>query len=100
MTEFRSHIPGDFSNNVGSITRTAHIIAETSNKERILEWHSPLEPRKRHWAIGIDRVAGVGDWLLLTNQFTQWNEGRNGTSKPVLFCYGDPGVGKTYLRYG
>jgi len=66
----------------------------------VLNWLSPLEPRERHQAIGNDRVAGVGDWLLLTNQFTQWSKGHEGTAKPVLFCYGDPGVGKTYLRYG
>ena len=75
-------------------------VADADGKRAVLEWLSPLEPRERHQAIGIDRMPGVGDWLFLTNEFTQWNQSGDGSAKPVLFCYGDPGVGKTYLRYG
>ena len=75
-------------------------ISVADEKRAILDWLSPLEPREKHQAIGMDRVAGVGDWLLLTNEFTQWSQSDDGSAKPVLFCYGDPGVGKTYLRYG
>jgi len=74
-------------------------ISVADEKRAVLEWLSPLEPRERHQAIGMGRVAGVGDWLLLTNEFIQWNRCGDGTVRPVLFCYGDPGVGKTYLRY-
>jgi len=75
-------------------------ISIADEKRAVLEWLSPLEPRERHQAIGMDRMPGVGDWLLDTNEFRQWNQGGDGTAKPVLFCYGNPGVGKTYLRYG
>ena len=75
-------------------------ISVADEKRVILEWLSPLEPRERHQSIGMDRMPGVGDWLLDTNEFAQWNRGDEGAAKPVLFCYGDPGVGKTYLRYG
>ena len=75
-------------------------VSIADEKRAVLEWLSPLEPRERHQAIGMDRMPGVGDWLLLTNEFTQWNHGGDGATKPVLFCYGNPGVGKTYLRYG
>jgi len=75
-------------------------ISVADEKRAIMEWLSPLEPRERHQAIGMDRMPGVGDWLLDTREFTQWNQGGAGTAKPVLFCDGDPGVGKTYLRYG
>ena len=75
-------------------------ISVTDEKRTVLEWLSPLEPRERHQTIGMDRTPGVGDWLLLTNEFTQWSQAGDGAAKPVLFCYGDPGVGKTYLRYG
>ena len=74
-------------------------ISVADEKRAVLEWLSPLEPRERHQTIGMSRVAGVGDWLLLTSEFTRWNENGDGTASPVLFCYGDPGVGKTYLRY-
>jgi len=74
-------------------------ISVADEKRAVLEWLSPLEPRERHQAIGMDRVVGVGEWLLLANEFTQWNQSGDGSAKPILFCYGDPGVGKTYLRY-
>ena len=74
-------------------------ISVADEKRAILEWLSPLEPREKHQAIGIGRVSGVGDWLLLTSEFTQWSQSGDGSAKPVLFYYGDPGVGKTYLRY-
>ena len=71
-----------------------------SSRYPVLEWLSTLDPHERHWAISINRVAGVGDWLLSANQFTQWrSRDLEGTSMPVLFCYGDPGAGKTFLRY-
>jgi len=69
-------------------------------RKMLLDWLSPLEPGRLHRALAIGRVTGVGDWLLLTNQFTQWREGGDRSAKSILFCYGDPGVGKTYLRYG
>ena len=69
-------------------------ISVSDEKRVILEWISPLEPWERHHAIGKNRMAGVGDWLLITNEFTQWKEDGGGTTKPVLLCYGNPGVGK------
>ena len=75
-------------------------ISVADEKRAVLEWLSPLEPRERHQAIRVDRVAGLGDWLLFTSEFARWSESSKGTGSPVLICYGDPGVGKTYLRYG
>ena len=90
--------------NTGNVTDSYNNVwnnCEIADKKRaVLEWLSPLEPRERHQAIGRDRVAGLGDWLLLTSEFARWSESDNATGSPVLFCYGDPGVGKTYLRYG
>ena len=73
-------------------------ISIPDEKCQILEWVSPLAPRERHQAIRKGRVDGVGDWLLRTNEFEKWCTGDDLTVHPVLFCYGDPGVGKTYLR--
>ena len=73
-------------------------ILVSDEKRQILEWLSPLAPRERHQAIREARVDGVGDWLLRTNEFGKWHTGEDQTAHPVLFCYGDPGVGKTYLR--
>ena len=45
-----------------------------------------------------DRFDGVGNSLLETNEFREWRSGEGGVEKAVLFCYGNPGVGKTFLR--
>jgi len=74
-------------------------ISVRDGKRQILEWLSPLAPRERHRAVSEGRVEGVGDWLLRTNEFGKWSRSEDQAVHPVLFCYGDPGVGKTYLRY-
>ena len=45
-----------------------------------------------------DRLDGVGNSLLETNEFREWSSSESGEDKAVLFCYGNPGVGKTFLR--
>ncbi|RPA96101.1 hypothetical protein L873DRAFT_1264470 [Choiromyces venosus 120613-1] len=64
-------------------------------------WISPLEPQNRHQSVRTDRFDGVGDWLLETKEFRDWRtrRGNGGSDEAVLFCFGNPGVGKTYLRY-
>ena len=65
---------------------------------RIMRWLSPLEPNNRHQSVRTDRFDGVGDWFIETNEFQEWSCGKSGADKAVLFCSGNPGVGKTYLR--
>ena len=65
----------------------------------MLEWLSPLAPRLRHRDVRRSQVEGVGDWLLRKEEFINWNTGEDGVVSPVLFCYGDSGVGKTHIRY-
>ena len=67
-------------------------------KHKILEWLSPLASRERHRVVREGRVKGVGDWLLRTNEFKKWHTSEDQAVHPLLFCYGDPGAGKTYLR--
>jgi len=68
-------------------------------RDKILARLSPLEPRIRHHDIRAHRVEHVGDWLLRTEEYRNWFNGvRDGESdNSALFCYGDPGVGKTYI---
>ena len=63
-----------------------------------MRWLSPLEPKIRHQGGRGDRFDGVGDWVLETSEFQEGRGGEGGANKAVLFCSGDPGVGKTYLR--
>ena len=69
-------------------------------RPQMLTWLSPLEPRLRHKAIQESRVKNVGEWVLETEEFKIWYAGSGGSEsdKAVLFCYGDPGVGKTFIR--
>ena len=73
-------------------------ISGLDEKRQILEWLSPMAPRERHQAVREGRVDAVGSWLLHTNEFEKWYMGEDQAVNPVLFGYGNPGVGKTYLR--
>ena len=89
--------------NVGNVTGSFNVwnnceISVSDEKRQILEWLSPLAPRERHRAVSEDRMDGVGDWLLRTSEFEKWHTCDDQAAHPMLFCYGDPGVGKTYLR--
>ena len=78
---------------------TIHNITYTDEERQILEWLSPLEPRVRHWDVSTRRCRGLGSWLLRNEEFIKWRDGKGESSKTTLFCSGNPGVGKTYLRY-
>ena len=71
-----------------------------NERSRIMTLLSPLEPSLRHQGIQERRVNKVGEWLIQTEEFRCWHNG-GGEEKgdnSVLFCYGDPGVGKTFIR--
>ena len=87
-------------NNYNSFNNTINLITKTDPEGHdILEWLSPLEPQLRHESVRADRLGGVGNWILETKEFRRWSGTEGGCVEPVLFCYGNPGVGKTYLRY-
>ena len=67
----------------------------------LLKWLSPLDPGLRHSDIQERRVNDVGEWLMGTEEFRRWSglSGEGGGHEAVLFCYGNPGVGKTFIRY-
>ena len=71
----------------------------TDGRSQLLTWLSPLEPSLRHQDIRERRVRGVGEWLLQTEEFRSWRAGSEGDESDgaVLFCHGDPGVGKTFI---
>ena len=69
-----------------------------AKEDQIFQWLSPLEPQRRHQGVRTGRLDGIGNWVLETNKFREWS-GEDGCVEQVLFCHGNPGVGKTYLRY-
>jgi len=89
-----------FSNNINSLNTFNNTFTIADDRSNILAWLSPLEPRLRHQDIQDSRVENIGEWLLQTGEFKSWCAGSGGgeSDSAVLFCYGDPGAGKTYIR--
>ena len=97
-----------FSNNTNSLNTTLNLpnatitnsLTLTDDRDNLLRWLSPLDPKLKHHGIQARRVENVGEWLLETEEFESWDAGSGGSESDnaVLFCYGDPGVGKTYIR--
>ena len=89
------------STNLKNTFYKPEVITATDRRSQLLTWLSPLEPKLRHQDIQERRVDNVGEWLMQAKEFRSWrdwNDEGEGDSA-VLFCYGDPGVGKTFLRY-
>ena len=78
---------------------TIHNTTYTDEKRQILEWLSPLEPGIRHRDVSTRRRPGLGNWFFRNEEFIKWRDGKDDSRKTTLFCSGNPGVGKTYLRY-
>ena len=88
---------GDGNTHCGNIRDSFNTYISDEDAQ-IMRWLSPLEPNNRHQSVRTDRFDGVGDWFLETREFREWRASEDGADKAVLFCSGDPGVGKTYLR--
>jgi len=87
------------SNNTNSFNNVSNYIVP-GDRSRLLTWLSSLAPGLRHCGIQERRVDNVGEWLIQTEEFRRWcylgGEGEGDGA--VLFCYGDPGVGKTFIK--
>jgi len=81
-------------------TNVSNNYTVADDRSQLLTWLSPLDPGLRHWDIHERRVDDVGEWLIQTEVFRRWcgSSGEDGGDMGVLFCYGDPGVGKTFIR--
>jgi len=88
---------GDGNANCGNIAGSFNIYM-SDDDARIMRWLSPLEPNIRHQGVRTERFDGIGDWLLETREWREWRDSEGGADKAILFCSGNPGVGKTYLR--
>jgi len=94
-------ITGSFNvNSFNKIVNTKKIVHTTvsDDKNQVLQWLSSLEPQRRHQHLRESRHKGAGKWIFQTSEFQRWNTTEDGSSHSVLFCHGDPGVGKTHLR--
>ena len=87
------NVLANYNNNVVNICA-----GPDAERDQILRWLSPLEPQQRHEGVRTDRLDSVGNWVLETDEFRKWWDTEDSCVEPVLFCYGNPGVGKTYIR--
>jgi len=89
----------NFANVSNNYNNTINVgLSEESSQ--IQAWLSPLEPHARNQDVRNRRLEGVGDWVLQMNEFESWRESQDTSIDPTILCYGDQGVGKTYIRYG
>jgi len=85
--------------NSNSFNNIVNFNTELGDEGRqVLQWLSPLEPQHRHQGVRTDRLDSVGNWVIETSKFRNWRDAQDGCVEQVLFCYGNPGVGKTYVR--
>ena len=102
LSSEKQKMPRSFGYNINSLNTAADVWSKftIADRSQILAWLSPLEPRLRHQDIQDHRAENVGEWLLQTEEFRSWYAGSGGgeSDNAILFCYGDPGVGKTYIR--
>jgi len=73
-------------------------ITYADEKAKVLDWLSPLQSSTRHNDVRDRRQDGLGEWFLQTDEFLRWRDGEGESGKATLFCSGNPGVGKTFLR--
>ena len=92
-----------FTGNINSFNNVSNniILTTADDESQILAWLSPLEPHVRHHDICNQRISSIGNWLLETEEFMGWYEGgeKDESDHAALLCYGDPGVGKSYIWY-
>jgi len=99
MSQSLSHNTNSFNTSYTAVS-VSNNITVAEDRSNILAWLSPLDPKSRHQDIQDRRVESIGEWLLQTEGFRSWHagSGEDESDNAVLFCYGDPGVGKTYIR--
>jgi len=100
MSQYTISDSNNCFNNNNSFNNVWNYTTITEDRSQLLSWLSPLEPTLRHRDVQERRVDDVGEWLIQTEEFRSWCDcsGGGGRDNAVLFCHGDPGVGKTFIR--
>ena len=89
---------GNITSSFNNLNSFNSYVYKSDQDAEIMRWLSPLEPHNRHQSVRTERFGGMGGWLLEVKEFREWRSGKGGAENAVLFCSGNPGVGKTYLR--
>ena len=89
---------GNITSSFNNLNSFKSYVYKSDKDAEIMRWLSPLEPNDRHQSVRTERFGGVGGWLLEVHEFREWRSDEGAAENAVLFCSGNPGVGKTYLR--
>ena len=90
---------GDGNFQSGNITGNFNNTFNKSDEDaQIMRWLSTLEPNNRHQGVHNNQLDGVGDWVLEASEFREWRGSEGGADNGILFCSGNPGVGKTNMK--
>ncbi|KAK6996934.1 hypothetical protein R3P38DRAFT_3626400 [Favolaschia claudopus] len=83
----------DIARSVRQVARNQERIQDSSERDRIIEWFSPLNFFPRQADVLKSRQPGTGEWFLQDHLTKDWK------SKPgkIVWCRGIPGAGKTVL---
>jgi len=99
MSQYTTGDSTNVSNNTNSFN-VWNMCTIADDRSQLQAWLSPLEPKKRHRDIQERRMDNIGEWLMETEEFRSWHDcGERERGCEVLFGYGNPGVGKTFIRY-
>ena len=100
MSRYCFHDDTNFFDNTNSFGNLWDYYTGADDRSQLLTWLSPLKPWPWYKGILERRVETIGEWVLETEEFRSWYASSGGrvSDKAVLFCYGDPGVGKTFIR--
>jgi len=100
MSQYHINDSTNCFNNTNAFNNVWNNCTIADDRSQLLAWLSPLEPRLRHRDLQERRVENVGEWLMQTEEFRSWHDRSVGGEgdNAVLFCYGDPGAGKTFIR--
>ncbi|KAG0633513.1 hypothetical protein HOY80DRAFT_1104932 [Tuber brumale] len=86
----------DITNSHDNTANLNQVMADENSE--VMGWLPPLDPQRRHQDVRTDRFDSVGSGYLESSEFREWRSGEGGADKAVLFCYGNPGVGKTFFK--
>ena len=99
MSQYPIHDNINSFNSTNSFNNVWNNYTVPEDRSPLLTWISPLEPRLRHQDIQERRIDNVGEWLIKTGEFRRWHSwsSRDRDDNAVLFYYGGPGAGKTFI---
>ncbi|KAJ7453089.1 ankyrin repeat-containing domain protein [Mycena latifolia] len=78
---------------IRDVARTQERYHDSDQRQKILDWYSPLNFFLRQADIFSAWQPGTGAWLLEASLFKEWKSGGG----KILWCRGIPGAGKTVL---